>query len=480
MQVKKFEAKSMKEALQMVKAHLGPDAVILSARDNSKGFGLLGEKSVEVTAAISESTLRRKQLAERRLSPGLKEKYTQSSARSQKAFIEKAFEGRITQALARTSAKTRYIDIHDDENDGVSPAQSQGSVEAGGGNVAEERIKGAAARAFQEIQSVMEPPKPPPRPKVRPSVHATGADSAEVLALRKEILQLKKLISGFQKVPQNFVSMHPGAEYGIPYELSESYQKLTRAGISRDNAVEILRQAQSVLPMEQVKKPAFVDAWVAKYLLDKIKIAENRTRNRYHVFLGSSGQGKTASLIKLASHLVICEKKKIAIVTTDSLKLGAAEQLKIYAQILNVPFAIVRRPEDWGILSNRLANVDHILVDCPGMSLRAINEIDWMRSILPPETGGRSLHYVQSIMAKDEEALEVASRYRSLSFDDVIFTNLDQAAQHGLIYNFQKLFDLPLHSFGIGAQIPEDFEPATKERVVDLIFKLTKIKRKEA
>jgi flagellar biosynthesis protein FlhF len=474
MQVKKFEAKSMKEAIQMVKVHLGPDAVILSARDNSKGFGLLGEKSVEVTAAISETTLRKKQIAEQRLNSQMKSKFEQSSARNQKIFIDKYFDKKEEPAAAPLrgpATSMRYIDIQDDA-EVAAAAGAPVSAQA-----AEARIRGAAARALEEFHSVAD--EPPPVVKPRP-VRRPTEESSEVLALRKEILQLRHLISSFQQVPQNFVSMHPGAEAGLSYEVSESYQKLCRAGITAENAVEILKQAQSALPHEQAKKPALVDAWVAKFLLDKIHIAEHRTRNRYHVFVGPAGQGKTASLLKLASHLVICEKKKIAIITTDSVKLGAAEQLKIYAQILNVPFAIVRRREDWELLESRLKNVDHILVDSPGLSLRSIQEVDWMRDTLPPTLGGRSVHYVQSVMAKDEEATEVGQRYKAVGFDDVIFTNLDQAAQHGLIYNFQKIFEVPLHSFGIGSQIPEDFEPATKERVVDLIFKLTKIKRKEA
>ena len=66
-----------------------------------------------------------------------------------------------------------------------------------------------------------------------------------------------------------------------------------------------------------------------------------------------------------------------------------------------------------------------------------------------------------------------------IGFDDVIFTSLDETTHHGLIFNFQEKFERPLHSFGIGSAIPEDFEPATKERVVDLIFKITKFKKNE-
>ena len=67
MQVRKFEARNMKEALEMVKRNLGPDAVILQAKDNSGKFGLGGVSSVEVTAAVSETTLRKKKLAEAKM-----------------------------------------------------------------------------------------------------------------------------------------------------------------------------------------------------------------------------------------------------------------------------------------------------------------------------------------------------------------------------------------------------------------------------
>ncbi|MCB0408170.1 MAG: flagellar biosynthesis protein FlhF, partial [Bdellovibrionales bacterium] len=233
-------------------------------------------------------------------------------------------------------------------------------------------------------------------------------------------------------------------------------------------------------PREQLKKKAYVSAWIARYLLDNTQIAENRTLNKYHVFVGPSGHGKTSSLVKLASHMVICEKKSIAIVTTDTQKVGAAEQLKIYSQILNVPFAIIRRKQDWHILDQKLAKVDCILIDSPGMNLRAISELDFLRDILPPETGGRSIHYVQSALARDEAAYDVANRYKVLGFNDIVFTNIDETTHHGIIFNFQKKFETPLHSFGIGSHIPEDFEPATKERVVDLIFKITNFKKYEA
>src|SRR5580692_6006294 len=94
MQVKKFEAKTMKEALELVKVHLGPEAIILSAKDSHRGFGLMGDKSVEVTAAVSEETLRKKKVAESKLREDLRTRFQQIPATKQREFINRVFEDR--------------------------------------------------------------------------------------------------------------------------------------------------------------------------------------------------------------------------------------------------------------------------------------------------------------------------------------------------------------------------------------------------
>src|ERR1700754_3170587 len=90
MQVRKFEAKTIKDAIELVKQELGPEAIILSAKENVRSFGLMGETSVEVTAAISEQKLLDKRLAERKLNSRARETFSKSSARCQKEFISES------------------------------------------------------------------------------------------------------------------------------------------------------------------------------------------------------------------------------------------------------------------------------------------------------------------------------------------------------------------------------------------------------
>ena len=300
---------------------------------------------------------------------------------------------------------------------------------------------------------------------------------SEIASLKGEIERLHKMLEGIQRPLTSIASMHPGADFGLPFDLSFMFQKLTDAGVTVDNTVEILQQAAKEIDVVQIKKRPIVDAWVARWVLGKIQAVLQPWQGRLHLFVGATGSGKTSALVKIASHLVVKEKRKVAILTTDSFKVGAVDQLKIYCQILNVPFAVIRNRKDWDWVLGQLHGVDHVLVDFPGLQLRDLEEIHLMKSLLPPSEAQACCHLTVSATTKDGDAFEIARRYKVAEFNDLIINNLDQSVQHGIIYNLQAKTGKPLHSFGIGSRIPEDFEIATKERVLDLIFKLTKLRR---
>ncbi len=476
MQVKKFEARTMKEALEMVKTQLGPDAIILSARDNNRSYGLVGEGSVEITAAVSEETLQRKKFTESKLREQDRERFQSSTARQQKDLIHKMVEkhNQKNQPPPQITQR-RYIDI---EDEGEQLRQKQ---------MAEQKVKTAAQRALNAFEAqedhysrkVQRAPIPvATKPAVR-LVQAQG-ESDEMKALRSEIANLKQVITHFQSVPQNFVGTHPGADFGINYDLSFIYEKLMIAGMAPEIAAEMLTEAQETIPALKLKNKPLVEAWVARRVLDTTKISSNPSHGKIHCFMGPAGAGKTSTLIKMASHMVVREGKKVALFTTDTFKVGAADQMKIYAQILNVPFSVIRSQADWANLIRYLANVDCVLVDFTGLSLKNNDEIQMLKSLLPPASMNSHNHLVLSANAKDNDATELGRRYSVLGYKDVIFSSLDESTQHGTIYNFIKRFDVPLHSFGIGSRVPEDYEFATKERLLDLIFRITKLQQKDS
>lgn len=478
MQVKKFEARTMKEALEMVKSELGPDAIILSARDNNKSYGLVGDGSVEITAAVSEETLQRKRFAEARLREQELEKFQRSSARTQKDLIEKMVNKHLEKNKAqRPITSQRYIDIDEDQMQVQHDSRYSSAA-------AQERVRNAAKKAVHVMKEQLQPAQKP-LPVVRPpTVQAPvgkAMESLEMQSLKNEIANLKQVLAQFQAVPQSFVQGHPGADFGLPYDLSFAFEKLTKAGVSPEIAADVCEKAHKELPSLKQKNRSLVEGWVARHILETTKICSvNETKEpKVHVFVGAAGAGKTTSLVKMASHLVVRENKKVAIISADTFKVGASDQMRIYAQILNVPFSTIRNTTDWYPIMNYMNNVDYILVDYPGLSLRNAEEGMNLKRLLPPATMKARIHLVLSTLAKDQDVTELGRRYAVMDYHDVIFTGLDESVQHGTIYNFMRRFDVPLHSFGIGTRVPEDFEFATKERVLDLLFKITQATKQE-
>lgn len=473
MQLKKFEARSMKEALEMVKTQLGPDAIILSAKEITKGFGLGGERSIEVTAAYSEKVLTNKKFIESKMSDNRKEQFQHAPAKTQKEIMKKMIESQV-----RKMNEGKTSSIKNSETNLKSLLTTSSATKAPSHKITEKRYIDIDRDENDDLESSMTKHSPNV-PTVVTQVAQKAWNDMEVKSLKQEIESLKGVITQFKNVPQNFVQAHPGADLGVHYSMSDYFQKLTAAGIAAEIAAETIRVAQNSLKPQQQANTTIVESWIAKYILDTTPITRGDSE-QFHLFLGPSGSGKTSSLIKYASELILNQKKRVAIISTDTSKVGAAEQMKIFSQILNVPFLMVRSQQDWGHVIPHLENLDHVLVDYAGLNLRNQDEINYLKRMTPPVYKSLRTHLVLSSSSKDADLMALAERYQNFGYNDVIFTGLDEAIQHGNIYNFVAKTGAELFAFGIGTKVPEDFEYATAERLVDLILNITQGKRQEA
>lgn len=454
MQVRKFEARTMKDALEMVKKQLGPDAIILAAKDNSNKYGLVGESSFEITAAVSEETLHKKKFVESRMADKDKQQFQNSSARTQKEIISK-FVTRHTTPITKPVTTQKYIDINDEKN------------------AAEERIKNAVQRAF-DAGALLTDRQVQNRQQVVDNRQKVEAQSeSELNSLRSEIASLKALIKNMQMPAESRPQSHyPGENYGIHYELSSQFQGLIKEGVLEELAAEMILDLQNQIPVMRLKNRPLIEGFLAKRILEDIVIA-NGENKKFHFFVGPSGGGKTSAIIKMASQLMVTENKKVALLTLDTQKVGAVEQLRIYSQILNVPFAVIRERNDWKEILKFINTIDYILIDTPGSNLKTQGEVSYFEKMILKEIPSKAIHLVLSARNKYEDLQEVLNNFVTLNVTDVIFNHLDETVQNGNVYSFNKISKLPLFAFGIGQRIPEDFEYATKERLVDLIFHIT-------
>lgn len=223
MQVKKFEARSMKDALEMIKTQLGPDAIILSAKEINKGFGLGGEKSIEVTAAYSETTLQNKKYAESKMPQVTKDKFQRISAKDQKEVMRKVIE---TQIAKMNAAQPRPTGNSTGSQTVAVKTSTTGSIGTAGGHRATQKryididndeVNASTPETVQASQRPMT------------DVVKKAWNDMEVNSLKREIETLKHVMTQFQNVPQSFVQAHPGADLGVHYQMSPHYQKLVAA-----------------------------------------------------------------------------------------------------------------------------------------------------------------------------------------------------------------------------------------------------------
>ena len=243
------------------------------------------------------------------------------------------------------------------------------------------------------------------------------------------------MLKGFQNPTKLAMTQHPGAEYGLPFEFSAIYEKLATAGVESKYIVEILEKANAELSSAEKKRKTLVDAWVARYMLNQINVVPSWVKSEasrsVQLFFGPSGQGKSTALIKMAAQLSLHEKKRVAVVTCDTFKVGATDQLKIYCQILNLPFEMVRHGVELASVLKKFEGFDAVLVDYPGLALRDIQEIDQLRSLMPPMGITTQSHLVLSCALKDADAYEACNRYEFTRFQDLIITKIDESSTHG-------------------------------------------------
>lgn len=424
MQVKKFEARSMKEALDMIKRELGPEAIILSAKDNGQKYGLVGQGSVEVTAAISESSLQKKQFVENRMPDRLKENFHKSPAKNQKEWVEKLInsyrkEDGSQQAQKKENQKPKnYIDIPDEE------------------------------------------------------ANYTSAMPPQVENLKKELDDLKQLVRQLTtQQDSSAVRISSENPLNLPTELLSTFERLKEQGLREEFSLSLIDEAKKDLGDIKFRNKSLLEGWLVSHVLKSTSVGE--PHHKLQFFMGPPGSGKTSSMIKWASFLILNRNKKIALVAADHIKMGAIQQIRMYAQILNVPFVAVKNKQDWPYILDSLKEYDYILCDCPGTSLHESEEIINLKSLMPAPGIDYDINFVLSAALQTQDLNRIYSNYRSLRPTFVIFTHLDETKKRGSVFEFSQLHRLAIFAFSLGRKIPNDFELATKEQVADYVLKLS-------
>jgi flagellar biosynthesis protein FlhF len=282
----------------------------------------------------------------------------------------------------------------------------------------------------------------------------------ELVKLKNEIVNLRSHVEAMRR---------SGYELHLAGEKKKMYDFLKERAIKDEYALKVVERAQRIEDIESVIKG---DLNIAGEVKGFGTLGTNAfgTRDRKIIMLiGPTGVGKTTTVAKLAS-MAIREKRKVALISLDTFKIGAAEQIRIYARMIGIPLDVVSSSESFMGSVRRFSDRDIILVDTAGHNPRNREYIDSLKGIyetgLPIET-----QLLLSISSDCDFMMETHKHYTSIPVNSMTFTKTDEAVNVGTIYNVCCLFQKPVAYITTGQKVPGNIECADRKGLTNLILR---------
>jgi flagellar biosynthesis protein FlhF len=283
-----------------------------------------------------------------------------------------------------------------------------------------------------------------------------AAGAAAMLAITQDINSLKAMVGDL--VNENRRASAPQ----VPEELFNFFTLLRSNEVSDELASEIVRTLHRQLRPEHLQQNDFVKDKIAEQI-DKMlptggPIVRKKSGSPHVVALiGPTGVGKTTTVAKLAANLKLREKHRVGLITLDTYRIAAVDQLKRYADIIGSPLRVVSGVDDLRDAERTMSDCDFILIDTAGRSPKdtlKLNELKGMLDAAAPD----EVHLVLSTAASPECLQLAISRFNDVRVDRLIFTKLDEAAHVGVVLNVARKVNKSLSYFTTGQDVPDDIE----------------------
>ena len=413
MRVKTFEAATMQEALDTIKRELGDEAFILSSKTRRRaGANGREEAVIEVTAAVDE-------LAQAERTPA-------------------ALPATGTYGL-RPSLPSRPAPAPAPRRDPPPPPMDLQPIR----------------RELLEIKGAVE------------ALRDQETRNASIL---KELDQLKAMVNRLQRQGM------PPAQLQLPPCMLELYGALVANDLDPMIALRLCEYAQRAIvehggeeALDAERARLFLRRVIADFIPVANPIQLDAGVTRVAALVGPTGVGKTTTIAKLAAYAKLQLQQKVALLTLDTFRLAAVDQLQQYAQILQVPLHVALTVEDLRSALRFYHDRSLVLIDTPGHSPKDEKLLGQLQALLA-ELPQVETHLVLSATTKPRDLVDIVQRFEPLKATRLVFTKLDETSTYGPLLSTLVRIRRPLSYLVTGQEVPDDLELATSRRVADLIL----------
>lgn len=259
----------------------------------------------------------------------------------------------------------------------------------------------------------------------------------------------------------------------VPPELFDLYNELIDSELDESLARELVFSLKREASRDELADEALCRARLVKMVEDDFvaadSIAATPGKRRVVALVGPTGVGKTTTIAKLAANLKLRDGVRMGLVTVDTYRIAAVEQLRTYAEIIDLPMKVVTTPMEMRRALDELSDMDLVLIDTAGRSPRDELQIRELKSLLA-DAEVDEIHLVLSLTASLDFLVSTVDHFASVGTSSLVLTKLDEAHELGVMLNLARRVGLPVSYLTTGQDVPDDIEGAETQRMARLVL----------